>query len=991
MNRKLTLLFVLVLMPFLLLAQGRIKGKVTDLQTGEPLIGANVLIVGTSFGGATDVNGDYVILNLDAGAYEVRASYIGYQSITVSNVRVNEDLTTELNFELPAEGIIVQEVEVIAERPLINKSNTNANRIVTSDYIDALPVRGFNNILALIPGVNVQDNTIFVRGGRQDEVGYYLEGQNITDPMVGGRQITLVQNAVEEIQVQSGGYNAEFGGANSGIIRQQIRSGTANYKGTLEYATDNIFRGTEYKYGADEVLGSRWYGYNELTATVSGPIVDPRFKIFAMFNYNYIRDQNPQPFPGINLGKIGDPVTGDTVDFSYPAGAVYKNSRENYTGTGSITLDLNPIILRLVGTYTNSGFFNPFSARNSGHIANMLNTARTEQLDRDDGAFSLKATHIITPDIFYEISGGYSFSTQDRYDPILKDNVFAYGDSAANANAGVPWTSGGNKIPYSFASTQNIFTFAFYDPGAVLSAYQKYRRENINITGALSAIVGREHTFKIGGEFQLYTIRNYSFGSEAAFALAGRLRGLTDQAAKEQEIINSGVNNFGYDVFGNIYDGDDPVYKAHKPIFAAGYIQDKIEYNDLILNVGVRFDYIDVDNYTFIDKTRPELNINYSTGEIYQGQLQKVPEFTAVSPRLGFSFPVTDKTVFHAQFGKFVQQTRLRDIYQGLYATGENLQGGLEITAPVGFDVRPTRTTQYEVGFTQQIGEFASFDITGFYKDILDQVVFDKVTVNTSSPFKNYNILTNGDFATTKGVEIAFNMRRLERLMINGSVTFQDAQGTGSFPNSARGIVGAPIDGVTIFKPEYVSPLEYNNSFRGNVNIDYRFGIGDSPSFLEQFGVSALITFTSGHPFTIGIGGPDLEGDARDRQPVEPLNSSTTPWTFQVDLSIDKGFTLFETINADIYLYVINLFDTKNIENVFLRTGSTTDDGYLNNPTQGGQLVEQYGEDYAKLYRAINIDYYEQWRIASTTAPYTTNPFFYGPPRQVRLGVRIEY
>ncbi len=993
MNKLATFFIFLLLMPSLAFAgtAGKIKGTVTDLSSGEPLVGANILVVGTSFGAATDVSGEYRISNLDAGVYEVKASYIGYQTITVSNIRVNADLTTELNFELPAEGIEVGVVEVIALKPLVQKDLTNAQRITTSDDIEALPIRGVNNILALTPGVTLQDNTIFIRGGRQDEIGFYLEGQNITDPMVGGRQITLVQDALEEIQVQSGGYNAEFGGANSGIIRQQIKSGTNSYKASIEFITDNTFRGTDFKYGADEFLGTRWYGYNEGTATLSGPIVDPRFKIFGLFNYNFVRDQNPQPYPGINLGKIGDPATGDTVDFTYPAGPVLKNSLENYTGTASLTLDFNPLIFRLIGTYTNSNYFNPFSARNSGPIANILNAERTEQIEAKDGAFTLKGTHIITPNVYYEINGGYSFSTLDRFDPILKDNVFAYGDSAANANAGVAWTPHGNNIPYSFASLHNIFTFGFYDPGAVVAAYQKYKRENINLSAALSAVLGKVHSIKVGGEFQLYTVRNYSFGNEAAFALAGRLRGLTDPAAREQAIINSGVNNFGYDVLGNEYDGDNPIIRPHKPIFAAAYIQDKIEYNDLILNLGIRFDYIDVDNYTFIDKTRPELNINYSTGEIYADELVEVPIFNAVSPRLGFSFPVTNQTVFHAQFGKFVQQTRLRDIYQGLYATGENLQGGLEITAPVGFDIRPTRTTQYEVGFTQQIGEFASFDITGFYKDIQDQVVFDKISVDRSSPFKNYNVLINGDFATTKGVEIAFKMRRVERLMVNGSLTFQDAQGTGSFPNSSRGIVGAPLDGVTIFKPQYISPLEYNNSFRGNINLDYRFGIDDGPSVLEQFGVSALLTFTSGHPFTLGIGGPDLEGDARDRQPVEPLNASTTPWTFQVDLRIEKGFSLFETLNANIYLYVINLFDTKNIENVFLRTGSATDDGYLNNPTQGGQLIQLYGEEYEKLYRAVNIDYYEQWQIAAGGVPITTNPFFYGPPRQIRLGVRLEY
>lgn len=1002
MNRKFTVLFFLLFMPSLIMAAtGKIKGKVTDLQTGESLVGANVIVVGTSFGGATDIDGEYTIQNLDAGTYTVRASYIGYQSVNVSNIRINADLTTELNFELPGEGVSIDEINVVAERPLINKSNTNANRITTSEDIDALPVRGIDKILSLTPGIVLQDNEVFIRGGRQDEVGYYLEGASITDPVVGGRAVTLVQDAIEEIQVQSGGYTAEFGNANAGIIRQQIRSGTPNYKASVEFITDNIgFQGKSDAYSGDQRLGAYWFGYNELTASLGGPIIDPRFKFFGLFNYNYQRDQNPQPYPGIDIGVIADGISGDTLDLTYPAGPVFKNSIENYTGTGSLTLDFNPIIFRLVGTYTTSTSFNPFSSsRVAGNIANMFNTERIEQIDQQDGSFSLKATHLLGSNTYYEISGGYSFNKLDRYDPYLKDDFLSYGDSLENARIGFNWDR--SESQYVRPRRLNLFDFSFNAPGDVTAGYQKLSRENININGALSSIIG-SHSLKIGGEVQMFRIRNYSFGNEGVFALAGLLANPGTQSQADI-FINRAVNNYGYDLFGNEYDGErqydangfaDGNEPMKEPMFAAGYIQDKIEYNDLIINVGLRFDYFDVDNQQLINPERPEQTFEKSSGRLRANTdstgMVDVPTFSSVSPRIGFSFPVTDQAVFHAQFGKFVQQSRLRDIYQGIYATASNLGGGFFIPAPVGFDVRPTRTTQYEVGFTQQIGEFASIDITGFYKDIQDQVVYDQQnTVN--SQYGAYSILTNGDFATTKGVEIAFNMRRQARFMAQGSVTFQDAQGTGSFPNSNRGIVGAPLDGVTRFSPQYISPLEYNNAVRGNMNLDYRFGQDDGPSVLHEFGISALITFNSGHPYTEGIGGANLEGDARDRQPTEPLNSSTTPWNYQVDLRVDKTFNLFDVLAANIYIQVVNLFDTKNIENVFLRTGSPTDDGYLSDPAQGGQLIETYGPDYRNTYQAINIDYYEQYQNAATGAAYTTRPFFYGPPRQIRLGVRFEY
>jgi hypothetical protein len=1003
MNRWFTVLFSLLLLSSNLFAQsGKISGKVTDLTSGEPLIGANIIVVGTSFGAATDIKGEYAIRNLTAGTYEVRASFIGYQTITSTNVRINTDLTTELNFQLPSEGISVGEVVVVSERPLINKSNTNAERIRTSEDLESLPVRGVNNILGLTAGVVLQDNCVFVRGGRQDEVGFYLEGTNITDPVVGGRKVTLVQDALEEIQVQAGGYTAEFGGANSGIVKQQIKSGTSDYKFSLEYITDNFLQGFKYEANGKKNLGTYNWGYNEATASFSGPVYGNIIKFFGLFNYNFVRDANPQPYPGINLGLITDPITGDQIDFTYPAGPTFKNSAENYTGTGSLTFDFNPIIFRLVGTYTANTNFNPFtSARVAGNIANILNTDRIEQIDQVDGAFSLKGTYLIDPTTFIEFSGGYSFNKLNRFDPYLKDNFTAYGDSAANAAVGFTWLRG--QGPYSRQVRLNILGFSFNAPGDVIAGYQNYDRNSMNFNLAFSTVLGKVHSIKVGGEMQSYDITNYSFGNEGVFALAGLIATQSEGQTLEDIYIGRGVNNFGYDIYGNKYDGDDIVNKAHKPLFAAFYLQDKIEYKDLIINAGLRFDYFDIDNYQLYDPTRPELSFDKQSGKVWDVNgdgsyispagneaLIEVPTFSSVSPRLGFSFPVTDQTVFHAQYGKFVQQSRLRDVYQGYFLTASNLGGGFFIPAPVGFNVRPTRTTQYEVGFTQQIGEYASFDITGYYKDIQDQVVYDQQLTDkvNDSPYGSYFILKNGDFATTKGLEVTFNMRRVERFLVNATFSYQDAQGTGSYPNSNRGIVGAPLDGVTVFSPQYISPLEYNNKFRGNVNIDFRFGQNDGGPILDQLGLSALLQFTSGHPFTQGIGGPDLEGDARDRQPIEALNSSTTPSTFQVDLRIDKTFNITDKLNLNIYFYVVNLFDAVNIENVFLRSGTTDDDGYLSNPAQGGKLIETYGPQYEALYRAINIDYYEQWQNA---AGLTTVPFFYGTPRQIRLGLRLEY
>ncbi len=1004
MKKIFTILLLFLVLPVVALAQsGQLRGTITDQETGEPLIGANVLVVGSTQGAATDVNGEYIILNLIADTYEIRSTYIGYQAKTISNVRVVSGLTLEVNFQLAAEGIQVGEVEVIAQRPLVNKYNTNANRIVTSEDIDALPVRGINNILAVTPGVVVQDNAVFIRGGRQDEVGYYLEGTNITDPMVGGSQVFLVQDALEEIQVQSGGYTAEFGGANSGIIKQQIKTGTPDWKFSFEFITDNIgFQGSDDRYAGEQVWGAYWYGYNEVIATFGGPLFTPNIKFFGLFNSNFIRDRTPQDLPGINLGEITDAISNPndptTIDLVYPAGARQASWGQSYTGTSSITFDFNPSMIRLVGTYTTFEGPNPWAAtRDLTLISNFRNVGRTEMVNTDDMAFNLKYTYLISATSFLELNGGYSFNKLSRFDPDLKDRWLEYGDGKANEEFGYDWPYNpdapvGEQNRYDTPLAENLFNFKFFPVGANVSAYQNFDRQRINVSASYSSQISTEHNIKVGGEYQSYDIANWSLGNEPILKLPGKIA--SDPQKIDTLIRREGVNNFGYNPQGEKTNSGIPDYEqSRKPNFMGIYVQDRMEYKDLIINVVLRYDRIDIDNWIPIDPQRPDLTWDRETLDVIASGIAHTEAKDYVSPRLGFSFAVTDETIFHAQWGKFIQQSRLRDIYQGLNATGNNVGGGFFIGSPVGFDVSPTRTTQYDVGFTQQIGEFASFDITGFYKDIQDQVVYSQVNV-IESQFGDYAALQNGDVATIKGVEITYNMRRIERFKADANISFTSAQGTGSQVNSNRGIVGAPLDPTITpdgFTPQYISPLDFNQSIRGALNVDYRFGKGDGGPVFQELGLTFLTTYSSGHPYTRGAGTGSLELDARFRRPLEPLNSSTTPSILQVDMRLDKTFNIADALDINIYLWVINLFDTQNIQNVFARTGSGVDDGYLGDPNLGGQQVATFGEDYARVYNALYLDYHQQWYDANTSAAILTQPIIYGPPRQIRFGIRLEY
>lgn len=181
-----TKFLVILLYSFPLLAgSGGIKGKVTDKATGEALIGANVVVQSQSWGAATNMDGFYEIKNIPAGTYTIKASYVGYASLEKTDVIVKNFQVLEINFELDTD-FMLSECVVISERPLISKSNTNCTRVLNSDQIKKLPVKGLTNIQSLQSRVVIKNETPVVRGGRMDKTGYYVEG----------------------VQIQSGGYES---------------------------------------------------------------------------------------------------------------------------------------------------------------------------------------------------------------------------------------------------------------------------------------------------------------------------------------------------------------------------------------------------------------------------------------------------------------------------------------------------------------------------------------------------------------------------------------------------------------------------------------------------------------------------------------------------------------------------------------------------------------------------------------------------------------
>lgn len=454
-----------------------------------------------------------------------------------------------------------------------------------------------------------------------------------------------------------------------------------------------------------------------------------------------------------------------------------------------------------------------------------------------------------------------------------------------------------------------------------------------------------------------------------------------------QNFNSSNFNNYGYDLFGRVEDDENSPYAPKHPVFASGYLQDKFESDDLIINAGLRFDYIDMDSWALVDPTNPKYD--EETKIISKESLKEGSSYQYVSPRLGFSFPVTDQTVFHMQYGKFVQAPSLDLSYRGMHQATSQLIGGFAFTNPIAYDLEPVRTTQYEIGFTQQFTDFAAVDVTAFYKDINGLPVYAFQDVVPGASVAQYAVYTNQDFATTKGIEVNLRTRRVERVRAEINYTYTDAKGTNSFATSGFGSVQ-----VNNNVPTVIIPLEYDQRHRGSIVLDYRFGKDDGGPILEQLGFNVLFTFNSGHPFTFaqmpaGLGqqSPDLGfvigDDTRQRVPAGPINSSTTPWVYNIDLRIDKTFSVFE-VDFNLYLYIENLLNTKNVINVYDHTGNGYDDGFLSSPSAEGVIAgSRFTERFVDLYEAINLENRQHYLRQKGYD-------IFGQPRQLRLGVLIN-
>ena len=559
---------------------------------------------------------------------------------------------------------------------------------------------------------------------------------------------------------------------------------------------------------------------------------------------------------------------------------------------------------------------------------------------------------------------------------------------------------------------------SFSRPGTRPANYSKSAYDKVGFSASVQHVMGN-HDIKAGVDYNQHTMRTYNanpsvmkyaLDSETALNKYGHAGYGSFDAIPAWE-LRYYIDGYGYDFSGaEIADRKfyneavpgitnlDPTYLdgAKTPSEVGFYIQDKMEFDDIIVNVGIR-----------IDQLNPSETAPASANELYFYDVSKyvdpttwkdVETYTEIQPRIGISFPFTDRTNVYGYYGRFSQLVDLNSMYYTAMDYRQQMNtGGYFYTSPVGFGLEPVRTTQYEIGFKQQIADNAAIKVTGFYKNQKGLIQADRLKSGdyAGDLEATYNYVRNGDFATTKGLELTMMLRRYNGLAVNMNYTMSQAEGTGS----GRASYLAALDRDTE-PPLMVNPVDFNQTHSGAINFDYRL-ISDN-YFLNGLGSNMLFTFNSGHAYTYvwrPVGGQisafnagvDYMNDTRSRQALEPIGASTTPWVYNLDLKLDKQF-LFGNYGLTVFARVNNLLDRRNALNVYQASGSADDDGFYGNQVYSQAFIDQYGDDpdgdgvtdYEEMYRAINIDNDESYRTS-------VGDRLISAPRQVFLGLSVNF
>ncbi len=849
---------------------GKISGVIKDKNSGEPIIGANVMIEGQNIGAASDVNGYYVILNVSPGQYNLVVSVLGYKKTRITNVSVTADKTTIIDVLMEEEAVeLGQEIVVVSEKPVIQKDLTSSELSVGSQEIKSLPFEYLGDILKTKAGV-VTDASggIHIRGGRSSEVGYLIDGISVTDKYSGAQSTPVDVQFIEEVKVISGVFNAEYGQAMSGIVEVITKQGENKFNGNISLSSgDYLSTNDDIFMNIDDINPA---GVYDLKANFTGPI-----KLFGKNIFYNIAGRRY-----FNDGWLYGKRRFNPSDSSFQLGTVYyiketgdnkivpMNRNENNNFQVKLNFDFSNKI-----KFSNLFLFDYSKYKNYNHDFKFNPEGIPTNYSTSYNNIAT-FTFLLSSKTFITMKYSYNYSERKSY-------IYEEINDSRYVNPEL---------------LRKLSAYSFLTGGMEMTHDERKSYENTVKIDMVSQI-DRYNEFKTGLELN-YTQIN-----------------LNNQTVRYQDTVKV----FDFNRFLN--EG----YFENKPISFAYYIQDKIEFQSIIINAGVRFDYFNSQGKIPTNLRSPENSLKEDAKAQYQ-----------LSPRLGVAFPISADGTLHFSYGHFFQIPPLEYLYANPnFRVGP---GGL-YTLMGNANLKAQSTVAYEVGLHYQFFNIFGLELTGFYKDITN--LLGTEIRDTDIRTDRYAMYVNRDYGRAKGFTLSFFKKSTAASNISFSLdyTMQIAEGNASNPDDAfnRAQSSPPK------KPNIsVVPLEWDQTHTINFSLFY--------TVPNNFNIGLIAKYESGFPYT-----PEYQNLTTALE-----NNARMPSKVNVDLQINKNFKIF---GADFALFarVFNLFDSKNEIKVYKDTGRAT---YT--------LATQYNP----VMQGVNTIY-----------EYLIQPNYYSEPRRILVGI----
>lgn len=932
-------------------AKGAITGTVTDDKTNDALPGVNVSIKGTYYGAVTDPDGKFTIRNVNPGSYTLEVSLLGYKKVQFTDYKIASGETKTLNLKLEETVLSLgQEVLVIGERPLFNIEETQSTHTIKQEDVKFVANQSVQNIVSLQTGVVQTDDEVHIRGGRSYENAYLIDGVSVQDPLAGtGFGLQVSPSAIKEVEVITGGYNAEYGQATSGIVNITTKEGSSGFTGSVNYKRDHFgFNGNSRSNDNTDVADFSLSGREPITMSLLpalGIKVPGEVTLFATANMNitdaYTRwtenvvDGQPQGYvlrPQPTLVSSMFPKSSwlaprDANAWSWLGKATWKPSpmtKFYYTYTGSILIDQSTTSFQTTLEYVEPqpGFqFNYLKIPDSALTATQYNVQH-----------AIGFVQTLSNKAFLELK-------LSRY------------------SAHVRGDANGKSFQY-YLEPKDIVTLPVQ--------YYNTKRDTIGV-------IPGDGFYDIGGPttWRDHSLIEWSFKGDLTYNFTENQKFKTGFETRFQDIQMVDINSPWYKPLGL----NNDVYNV-SPALGAVYAQDALTMRGLILNVGLRLDYwfpgYMVDSVMSLPpgtiNVSPTIQQNYfsDTYDVF-GRRMKM----RLSPRLGISHPVSDNQTMFFSYGHFSKIPRPQFVYAKL-ASSNASSTFQTIGNP---DLNPETTVSYELGLRNQLSGNDVLTLTAYYKDIFDYITAR--TVNAPGgrySSGTYTTYVNQDYSRIRGFEAEYITRVAAWLHATVSGSYSIATGKSSQADEAiynlqQGLQENIRD----------EPMSFDRPLQASINLSIGppknqpfFGFGKG--ILEDYALYLRFFYQSGKRYTPQI----LYGyDISTGPPFRPLyiddykhpySAIGDPW-FYIDLNFEKYFnTAFGKMTFSIE--VQNLLDRKNSQIVNPVTGRAYEYG---DPTQSSVNDPKYPD------------------LTYPVSPYPYNGARYLTPRTIRFGIGASF